>query len=43
MSLRKILVLHGDRQTGEILVGRVGALNKKLKKNGITLIAPDGP
>jgi len=43
MSIRKILLLHGDRQTGQILLGRVGALKKKLKRHGITLIAPDGP
>ena len=43
MTDRKILLLHGDRQTGQILLGRVGALKKKLKRNGITLVAPDGP
>ena len=29
---RKILVLHGDRQTGDLLVGRMASLRKKLLK-----------
>jgi hypothetical protein len=39
---RKILVLHGDRQTGDQFVGRIAALRKKLKKLGIDMEAPDG-
>ena len=27
---RKLLVLHGDRQTGELLVGRIASLKRKL-------------
>jgi len=39
---RKILVLHGDRQTGDLFLGRIATLCKKLQKLGIDLEAPDG-
>lgn len=29
---RKILLLHGDRQTGQLLLGRIGSLKRKLLK-----------
>ena len=29
---RKILLLHGDRQTGDLLVGRMASLRRKLLK-----------
>lgn len=38
---RKILVLHGDRQSGDLFLGRIATLCKKLQKLGITLEAPD--
>lgn len=31
-SKRKILVLHGDRQTGQLLLGRIASLKRKLQK-----------
>lgn len=39
----KILVLHGSRQTGQLLLGRMDKLRKALVKecNGMQLIAPD--
>lgn len=41
---RKLLVLHGSRQVGQLLVGRVERLRKKLHKAyNIELVAPDGP
>ena len=41
---RKILVLHGSRQTGQLLLGRMDKLRKTLSKecNGLQLVAPDG-
>ena len=41
---RKLLVLHGSRQVGQLLVGRVERLRKKLLKAfNIEIVAPDGP
>jgi len=41
---RKILVLHGSRQTGELLLGRMAKLRKKLKKQmNIDLCTMDAP
>jgi Predicted GTPase, probable translation factor len=33
---RKILVLHGDRQTGQLLLGRIASLKRKLQKKPTT-------
>jgi hypothetical protein len=33
---RKILVLHGDRQTGQLLLGRIASLKRKLQKKPAT-------
>jgi ribosome-binding ATPase YchF (GTP1/OBG family) len=39
-----LLVLHGNHQTGELLLGRIDRLTKRLKKEfGIEAIAPDAP
>ena len=38
-----ILLLHGSRQTGQLLLGRIDKLRKKLEKKNIVLIAPDAP
>jgi ribosome-binding ATPase len=44
MASRKILVLHGSRQVGQLLVGRLERLRKKLRKAfNIDFIAIDGP
>jgi len=43
ISSRKILVLHGSRQTGQLLLGRMDKLRKKLQRMDITLVAPDAP
>ena len=41
---RKMLLLHGSRQTGELLLGRMAKLRKKLKKQmNIELCAIDAP
>ena len=40
---RKILLLHGSRQTGQLLLGRMDKLRKKLETLGIKLVAPDAP
>ena len=41
---KKILVLHGNRQTGELLLGRMEKLRKRLwNEFAIQLVAPDGP
>jgi ribosome-binding ATPase len=40
---RAILVLHGSRQTGQLLLGRIDKLRKKLERKNIALIAPDAP
>lgn len=40
---RKILVLHGNRQTGQLLLGRMDKLRKKLQRINIQLVAPDAP
>eukprot|EP00546_Thalassionema_frauenfeldii_P017228 CAMPEP_0178898772 /NCGR_PEP_ID=MMETSP0786-20121207/2529_1 /TAXON_ID=186022 /ORGANISM="Thalassionema frauenfeldii, Strain CCMP 1798" /LENGTH=886 /DNA_ID=CAMNT_0020569553 /DNA_START=24 /DNA_END=2684 /DNA_ORIENTATION=- len=43
-ELRKLLLLHGSRQVGEILLGRMEKLRKKLRKEyNIEIIAPDAP
>ena len=40
---RKILLLHGNRQTGQLLLGRMDKLRKKLQRINIQLVAPDAP
>ena len=41
---RKLLCLHGNRQVGQLLVGRIERFRKKLQKTfNIELVAPDGP
>ncbi|KAI2501634.1 50S ribosome-binding GTPase [Fragilaria crotonensis] len=41
---RKLLVLHGSRQVGQLLLGRVERLRKKLlKAYNIEMVAIDGP
>ena len=42
-DVRKILVLHGNRQTGQLLLGRMDKLRKKLERVNIQLVAPDAP
>ena len=40
----RLLVLHGNQQTGELLLGRIDRLTKRLKKEfGLEAIAPDAP
>ena len=39
----KVLLLHGNRQTGEVLLGRIDKLKKALSKVGLEIIAPDAP
>jgi predicted esterase len=41
--LKKVLLLHGNRQTGQLLLGRMDKLRKLLQKNGLQLVAPDAP
>ena len=44
LKRRKLLILHGSRQVGQLLVGRMDKLRKKLLKGyNIELVAPDGP
>ncbi|GKZ00498.1 hypothetical protein MPSEU_001002200 [Mayamaea pseudoterrestris] len=38
---QKILLLHGNRQTGQVLLGRMERLRKKLLAVGLELVAPD--
>jgi predicted esterase len=40
---KKVLLLHGNRQTGQLLLGRMDKLRKLLQKNGLQLVAPDAP
>ncbi|KAL7426239.1 hypothetical protein ACHAXH_000485 [Discostella pseudostelligera] len=41
---RKILLLHGNQQTGDILLGRIEKLKKTLwQKLGLDIVAPDAP
>jgi predicted esterase len=41
---RKLLILHGNRQVGQLLVGRMERLRKKLQNGfNIEMLAPDGP
>jgi predicted esterase len=40
---KKVLLLHGNRQTGQLLLGRMDKLRKLLQKNGVQLVAPDAP
>ncbi len=40
----RLLVLHGNQQTGELLLGRIDRLTKRLKKEfALEAIAPDAP
>mmetsp|Transcript_26975 Transcript_26975/g.56947 ORF Transcript_26975/g.56947 Transcript_26975/m.56947 type:complete len:1064 (-) Transcript_26975:58-3249(-) len=41
---KKILLLHGNRQTGEILLGRIDKLKKTLLRDfDLDVVAPDAP
>ena len=40
-NMPKILLLHGSRQTGQLLLGRMDKLRKKLESRNIQLVAPD--
>ena len=40
---KKVLLLHGSRQTGQLLLGRMNKLRKQLEKEGLELVAPDAP
>lgn len=40
---KKLLVLHGSRQTGPLLLGRMAKLRKSLQQEGIKLVTADGP
>jgi len=40
---QKILVLHGNRQTGQLLLGRMDKLRKRLRQQSVELVAPDAP
>jgi hypothetical protein len=40
MKMRKILLLHGNCQTGDLLLGRMDKLKKRLQKEDIQLVAP---
>lgn len=41
---KKILLLHGNRQTGQLLLGRLAKLQKRLHKElQLQLVAPDAP
>lgn len=40
---RSIIVLHGSRQTGDLLLGRMDKLRKRLAKAGYVLVAPTAP
>lgn len=40
---KKVLLLHGNRQTGQLLLGRMDKLRKTLQKNALQLVAPDAP
>ena len=43
-SPQKVLLLHGNRQTGQLLLGRMAKLRKRLLKElQLELIAPDAP
>lgn len=43
-KIKAVLVLHGSRQTGQLLLGRMDKLRKKLKKQlHLELVAPDAP
>ena len=40
---RTLMVLHGSRQTGQLLVGRIDKLRKKLQRRfNMSIVAPDG-
>ncbi len=40
----RLLVLHGNQQTGDLLLGRIDRLTRRLKKEfGVEAIAPDAP
>ncbi|KAL7576446.1 hypothetical protein ACA910_018246 [Epithemia clementina (nom. ined.)] len=39
----KVLLLHGSRQTGDLLLGRMEKLRKKLEKQKLEIVAPTAP
>lgn len=41
--MKQVLVLHGSRQTGQLLLGRMHKLRKRLQKEGFHMVAPDAP
>ena len=36
---KKVLLLHGNRQTGEVLLGRIEKLKKALSNLGLDIVA----
>ncbi len=40
---KQILLLHGNRQTGQLLLGRMDRFRRRLAKEGFDLISPDAP
>ena len=38
----KVLLLHGSRQTGDLLLGRMDKLRKRLEKQNLEIVAPTG-
>lgn len=43
MARKQILLLHGSRQTGQLLLGRIDKLRRRLRKDGYDVIAIDAP
>ena len=42
--MKKILIIHGNRQTGELLQGRISKLQKAVNKEyNLKFVAPDAP
>lgn len=38
---KQVLLLHGSRQTGQLLLGRMDKLRKTMQKSNLELVAPD--
>ena len=44
MGHQRVLVLHGNRQTGDLLLGRLSSLRRKASRRlDVELVAPDAP
>eukprot|EP00980_Cylindrotheca_fusiformis_P016996 scaffold5168_cov73-Cylindrotheca_fusiformis.AAC.3 len=47
--VKRVLLLHGNRQTGQLLLGRLERMQKRLSKecnddvDGMDLVVPDAP